>query len=300
MKLKYFFPIIVVGLLFSCKKDEIEPVVNEDQGPRIIFKMKLDPDQERLDNFGLPSTVPANHSTQTPSFNGIALHYIELSPSAYTPIGDGELVYIEPSTTKGGDKAIHFDKLKVVNSGEVVHSIPISKVTPGQYTYVRAAVAYQNYDVDFRVNVSGSDFDLQGTIASFVGYNNYISSYKVKEKNVQINANKAQGYWAFETQAIPPFYEGDVIQGQALATSVPNPLHSTSPIPPGSCTLTGPFAEVFEVTGDETEDIIIELSYSINESFEWKDVNGNGIFEPIDGDEVVDMGLRGLIPIVVQ
>ncbi|HLW39243.1 MAG TPA: hypothetical protein VKX31_02550 [Brumimicrobium sp.] len=296
MKLKYFFPIIAVGLLFSCKKDEIEPTPEEDQGPRIIFRMKLDSNQERLDNFGLPSTVPANHSTQTPSFNGIALHYIELSPSAYTPIGDGEIFYIEPSTTQGGVKAIHFDKLNVVQSGEIAHSVPLSKVAPGQYTYVRAAVAYQNFDVEFRA----AGFDLEGTLASFVGYNNYISSYKVKDKTVQINGNKVQGYWAFETQAIPPYYAGEVIEGQAPLTSVPNPLHSTSPIPPGSCTLTGAFAEVFEITGEETEDIIIDLSYSINESFEWKDANQNGIYEPLDGDTVVDMGLRGLIPIVVE
>ena len=50
------------------------------------------------------------------------------------------------------------------------------------------------------------------------------------------------------------------------------------------------------ITGEETEDIIIELSFSVNNSFEWKDANENGIFEPLDGDTIVDMGLRGLIP----
>jgi hypothetical protein len=44
------------------------------------------------------------------------------------------------------------------------------------------------------------------------------------------------------------------------------------------------------------------MSLSINNSFEWVDVNGNGKFDvdPGSGENVVDMGLRGLIPKIVQ
>jgi len=38
------------------------------------------------------------------------------------------------------------------------------------------------------------------------------------------------------------------------------------------------------------------LSFSINNSFEWTEVNPDGKFEPEIGEQVVDMGLRGLIP----
>ena len=51
------------------------------------------------------------------------------------------------------------------------------------------------------------------------------------------------------------------------------------------------------ITGNETEDIEIVVSLSTNQSFEWID-NGDGYFEPAAGDVVVDMGIRGLIPIV--
>ena len=40
------------------------------------------------------------------------------------------------------------------------------------------------------------------------------------------------------------------------------------------------------------------MNLSINKSFEWIDVNGNGKWD-VDvnsGENVVDMGLRGLIP----
>jgi hypothetical protein len=111
-----------------------------------------------------------------------------------------------------------------------------------------------------------------------------------------VNANKKQGYWAFETV-------GQIIQGQAPpgATTVPNPIFATSPVPQGSCVVTGPFASPLVISANETKDIHIVVSLSVNKSFEWKDHNSpDGIYEPGAGDTVVDMGVRGLIPIVFR
>jgi hypothetical protein len=77
---------------------------------------------------------------------------------------------------------------------------------------------------------------------------------------------------------------------------VPNPLFATSPIPAGSCLVTGEFASPFTITGNETEDITVVISLSTNNSFEWRD-NGDRLFDP-QVDTVVDMGLRGMIPSV--
>jgi hypothetical protein len=124
---------------------------------------------------------------------------------------------------------------------------------------------------------------------------NYITSFLVKNQSVAVNANKSQGYWAFESIA-------GVQTGQSPSgsTTVPNPLASTSPIPAGSCVVTGQFANPFSITGNEKNDITVIMSLSINKSFEWKDLNGNGKWDvdPGSGEDVVDMGLRGLIPIV--
>lgn len=49
------------------------------------------------------------------------------------------------------------------------------------------------------------------------------------------------------------------------------------------------------IKGNETNDIIVTISLSMNKSFEWTD-NGNGVFEPLDGNQVVDMGIREMIP----
>jgi hypothetical protein len=231
----------------------------------------------------------AGHAGQSPRFNKISTHYIELAPEATTQLGSGIVLFKNEETTQGGDKAIDFSKSVITKEGEVFLSLPIEKIPPGTYHYLRVSLAYQNYDIDVLAN----GINLNGTIASFVGYNSYITSYAVKDQMVSVNANKKQGYWAFES----PF---GVTQGQAPegATTVPNPLAATSPIPAGSCVVTGQFASPLIITGKENQDVDIILSLSINKSFEWIEVTPDGKFEPLAGEAVVDMGLRGLIPIV--
>jgi hypothetical protein len=80
---------------------------------------------------------------------------------------------------------------------------------------------------------------------------------------------------------------------------VPNPISSTSPVPAGSCVVTGSFDTPFTITGNETQDINCTMSLSTNKSFEWYDANQDGKYEPTAGDYPTDMGLRGLKPIIV-
>ena len=83
---------------------------------------------------------------------------------------------------------------------------------------------------------------------------------------------------------------------------MPNPIFATSPVPQGSCLVTGQFATPLVVTGTETSDITIIVSLSTNKSFEWEEVSGGAAtFDldpatPANSDRVVDMGIRGLIP----
>lgn len=260
----------------------------EDQqpdGPYLVFKFRFDPNQERFDSFGQPATVPNGHAAQSPSFNSISGHYVELIPSAWTALGAGEVVYQGAETNAGGAMAIDFNQASVVGENEVFHSIPLSEVAAGTYEYVRVSVSYQNYNIDY--NALG--LSLTGTLASFVGYNTYISSLQVDQQSVTVNDDKLQGYWAFESA-------GTMTTGQAPAgaTTVPNPIFASSPIPQGSCLVTGEFETPLTINGDETEDVVVVLSVSTNQSFEWTDPDGNGQYDPLDGDVPVDMGLRGL------
>src|SRR5690554_2691930 len=152
MNYKYLAFVLSITVHFSCKKNEPEPTPQKKSEPKLIFGMKMNPNQQRVDAFGQPAIAPEGHGHQVPKFNGIAVHYIELSPNSYTQVGDGEVVYYGEETTAGGSSAIDFDKIKTVADGEEVFSIPLSKVAPKDYNYARVSVAYQNYDVDFRAN----------------------------------------------------------------------------------------------------------------------------------------------------
>jgi hypothetical protein len=292
------FPVIILLAVLAftaCKKDKDQPAPKE---PMLVFRFKFDPTQQRLDNLGNPSVVPPNHGALSPSFNKMSAHYIELSPNEFTPLGSGTVVFHHDETTAGGATAIDFSKSVLAGNNQTFFSIPLKNVAAGSYKYLRVSLAYQNYDIQMRV----AGFDMTGTLASFIGYNTYINSFKIKDSTVMLNANRMQGYWALEIHDFGIPLTNYVVSGQAPegATTVPNPVAATSPIPAGSCVVTGAFASPFVITGNETDDIIITVSLSTNNSFEWVEHSTTGIFEPTDGDTVVDMGIRGLIPLVAQ
>lgn len=285
---------IVITLIFfaviisfsSCSSDSSSE-------PMLIVKFKFDPNQARLNNIGQPAPVAAGNAAQSPIFNTISAHYMELAPNALTQLGDGDVLYHAPETTAGGSSAIDFSQSKIVSEGETFLKIPLSQVTAGTYQWMRVSLSYQNY----QISVRNAGVDYTGTLASFVGFNTYITSFNIGNNIFPVNANRAQGYWAFGLNDQPYSASG---QAQPGATTVPNPLSATSPIPAGSCVVTGSFPTSLVIDGNETNDVVITLSLSINHSFEWHEVTADGKYEPSIGEDVTDMGLRGLIPTYVK
>lgn len=270
-------------LFASCKKEESEPM--------LIVKYTFDPNQERLGNFGEPLEIPEGNAAQNPRFHLIGIGSLELIETVNTLPTLNSLIYVGPLTTDGGDEAFDFDKQLRVKDGEVLIKIPLKDITPGTYTYLRNSIEYQNYDFNLIYNDNTlGELPLTGRLASFVGFKQYIRSYKIKNETVVVNTNKTQGYFGFE---ITTPLGTQVIEGQTPGTTVPNSLPS-SPIPLGSCLVTGPFVEPLTITGNETDDIVINVSISTNNSFEWTEITEDGKFEPSIGETVVDMGVRGL------
>ncbi len=293
-------------MVISCK----DPVVEE--GPKLIFKFKFDSTQTRLNNFGNPSVIPAGNRAQSPKFNLMGAHYIELAPDSITLLGSGQILYRASEVSTGGANAIDFSREVVKGEGEEFYSVPIKNVTPGTYKWLRVSLAYQNFDINmiYRTALynSGNPIPLKATVAAFIGFDTYINTYTIKNQSVTVGANKKQGYGGLEVTNLPagiPTQAPFTWQSPSGATTVPNPISGTSPIPSGSCVVTGRFPSTLTITGTETKDIIITVSLSTNNSFEWKDKNGDGLFEPVDGlngnatmDSVVDMGIRGLKPFI--
>jgi hypothetical protein len=288
--------ILVATLLLvaSCKKDPDPIPEPQPAGPRLVFKFKFDSTQVRLDNLGNPATIPSGNEAQSPKFNSMAAHYIELAPGDFTPLGNGEVVYRATENTLGWSNAVDFNDLNLVGEGEEAVSIPLSEVAAGNYKWIRLSVAYQNYDVKFK----SSSYVGWGTIASFLAFNTWIDDFVIKTQTISVGDDKLQGFWGFEADI--PFFGYYTLTGQAPAgaTTVVNP------IPAGSCVITAQFMDAsgnplnLIITGNETEDVIVTVSISTNKSFEWIENSGDQLYEPAAGDTLVDMGVRGLIPIV--
>ncbi|HPH92285.1 MAG TPA: hypothetical protein PLZ68_15805 [Ferruginibacter sp.] len=281
---------LVAPLFFmSCKKTSN----NNPTTIKVNFIFKFDSSQVRLNGQGNPVAVPAGHAAQSPRFNKMSAHYLELAPTATTLPGNGAVLYRADETTTGGANAIDFSKSKFAGNNEIFLSVPLNELAAGTYNYLRVSLAYQNYNVYVSTPIGTVD----ATVASFIGFNTYVGNFKVKDSTIAVNANKKQGYWAVEASAAG---FGTVQAGQAPegATTVPNPLFATSPIPAGSCLVTGAFASPLVINGNETSDINIEVSLSTNKSFEWSETDGNNLYNPLPpaNDMVVDMGIRGMIP----
>jgi hypothetical protein len=308
--IKPFAAILILAIICfsSCKKNSSENPSSSTAN--VIFKFKFDSTQTRLNNIGAVSTIAAGNAAQNPIMNKMSAHYIELTPSAFTGLGAGAVVYRATETNTGGVNAIDFSKSTAVGNNETFFSIPIKNIAIGDYQYLRVSLAYQNLDVKFHldtvINVppTGSisiSQDFPTTIAGFIGFNTYINSLTIKTQTVAVNANKLQGFWAAETSGTIlgfPFNYTTSGQAPAGATTVVNPIFATSPIPQGSCLVTGAFAggAKLKITGTETKDIVVMVSLSSNKSFEWVDTNGNGKWDATKGERVVDMGLRGMLP----
>jgi hypothetical protein len=278
--------LLTAAVFVSCKKTEDTPV------SYVNFIFKFDSTQDRLNNRGEPSVIPAGNVGQSPVFNKMSAHYVELAQGAFTALGAGEVLYRAPETAAGGSNAIDFNQSVLAGQNEVFLRVPVSSITAGSYNWLRVSLAYQNYTIWIHNSIVG---DIQGTVASFVGFNTYLNDYRIKDSIVHVNGNKLQGYWGFET-SVSGF--GIVRTGESDGvTTVPNPLFASSQIPAGSCVVTGQFASPLSITGTETSDINIIVSLSTNKSFEWHDHDGDGKYDPTN-DDVFDMGIRGLKPMV--
>lgn len=94
-------------LFTACKKDDPTPPATATH--YLIFKFKFDSTQERLNSIGQPATIPAGNAAQSPVFNGMSAHYIEMTENEFTALGAGDVLYHAPETTDGGSTAIDFD-----------------------------------------------------------------------------------------------------------------------------------------------------------------------------------------------
>lgn len=301
MKLRLILITASILVLFTACSDD-----DANANPQLIVSFVFDAEADRLDNLGNPVLLPAGHAAQDPDFESLGLHFIGLYPDKFTPYENGITVFQTPLTNQGGGSAIDFNEEFFITPQNNKISIPLDGLPSGTYEYFRSSIGFQKYHISY--NIKGAelpagisdDVDVTGTVASFLGFNTYIASYDIVDETVTVNGNRAQGYFGLESYGTIDGYDfSDVTEGNSPQTTVPNPINDTSPVPEGSCVVTGNFPQALIIPDNPTENIHIEVVVSINNSFEWVDENGNGKYEPLLGEQVVDMGTRGVFPRVL-
>ena len=108
---------------FSCENETTSE-------PMLIVKFQFDPNQVRLNNLGQPSAVLAGNAGQSPIFNTISAHYVEMAPNANTQLGQGEILYHAPETTLGGSNAIDFAQSKIAKVAGHRKKAPVANFLP--------------------------------------------------------------------------------------------------------------------------------------------------------------------------
>ena len=152
MKFPSIFIMAMAMLVFqSCQKE-----VSIDSGggsgtgtgtAKVNFIFKFDSTQVRLNAIGQPSPMPPGNAGQSPRFNSMSAHYVELAPDAFTPLGGGAILYKAPEVTTGGSKAIDFSNSKLAGNNQVFLSVPVKSFSAGTYNWLRVSLAYQNYNI---------------------------------------------------------------------------------------------------------------------------------------------------------
>jgi hypothetical protein len=309
--MKKFAWIPLLALVFaSCTKSETAERY-------LVLKFKFNDTLPRLNDTGAVVGIAPGNWAISPMFNSVAAHYVELATDDNTQLGQGTVLYLGAMK----DSAIDFSQSVITKDGETFLQIPLSSIKAGTYKWIRISLAYQNYDVPYRLDtvVNGVSFNsnYNGTIASFIGFNTYIGKYTIKNQEVTVNGKRRQGYWGFETNIGSGGFSFPSITktGQApdSATTVVNPLFLTSPVPKGSCVVTAKFAQTkyykaggdstilvapLVITGLETQSSVVECNLSTNKSFEWREIVANKMWDPLKGEQVIDMGIRGMRPII--
>ena len=110
---------LILFLFMSCSSD------NSVDNARVLFKLQFDPDQARLDNFGQLESVPEGNAAQTPRFNEMGVHYIELSEGINILAYEGTEIFNSPTTIEGGKEAIDFEQALYGADQQILHSVEL-------------------------------------------------------------------------------------------------------------------------------------------------------------------------------
>lgn len=322
--LNSFAAFILVWSLLSCQKKEA--LQDEDSDPvdttkpvlcpgcefpdtawkttsgakQFIVRLKFDSTQARLNDLGQLSSPGAGTGAQCPVVKKMSIDYIELMPNANTVPGGGIVIYKANESTCGGAKAINFCKGYVIGENEVLVAVDLNTIPAGSYPWIRISIAYQELVVQAQSISTGKT---GATLAGFSGGLTYLSKTKIQNTvltpTLGGTGNKNRGYWMYYQDVFNTAYR---LEGQAPHTTIVNSnpqainTSSLSYVYGQFVNSTTMNTEALVIGSNETNNREIILSLSTNKSIEWTEITNDGLFQPEIGENILDFGCRGLLP----
>jgi hypothetical protein len=311
-----------LSLLLICLASFTPWSCNDDGGgslfdPFLRLRVNFDTQGERFDANGELAEVPEGRAAYTPEMRELRISSIELVPDENTPVGQGVMLYEAATRVVFGEEITELDQTISTAGGIVANRFNFQDIPAGTYPYVRVGLAsakYQlNYDLHYHVKDSTDtdsippDFTVPVELTQLSGgmavlYSDaWVNTLTPFNITLDINQQKRQGYYAFETSFTSSFELGNNVYVDSLFNTIPtlpNPISATAPTPESSGIITGVFDTPLEVTGQESEDVLVDLTFSTNQAFEWVDPNNDGRWDvwilAETWERISDFGLRSL------
>lgn len=134
---------------------------------------------------------------------------------------------------------------------------------------------------------------------SFLAHACYVPQFYIGDSLEKINNIRAQGFTISQLHYTTPSIH-HVYRSSSKLVTAPNPIYKTCPSIPRSGIITAGFLNKNVVISESSNtDIVIDVSFSTKQAFEWEDNNKNGSFDVIPVYETIaNIGLRGMQPTV--
>ena len=266
-----FLLFMCIGTISICsckKKNEEMPAHRYGYGAEITYNIFIDSTQERLDSNANPVGTPAGHGSLSPRYN-------------YLQVGQ---IFLFDSTSPGNGWST-LNSLNITGSNGTITVGSHYNGSAITFNCLRINFDFQNYEFDCAIDGNY----LSVNMLSFLGSSWMQNPLFIRDSVVSHDTVESQGSWYLEIDSVGM---GVVLHGLTSTLTAPNVLQNTSPLQYGGYSLTCPINPPLTFSGDQTH--TLNVSISSNHCFEWIEHSNPGSFDPLNGDTVFDVGLRGV------
>lgn len=288
----YFIAASLVLLSTACRKQNFTPTTE----PQLVLSASNDTSLERLGANGLPEPVAAGLGIAHMAGLVLQAQRVELLEQ---PDGGRTTVLFELPPQSFGGISVLPNRRSLRIPDRFFHVVPLEQISSGNYNWIRITpltisdlAARLQYD---SIQAGGTRLPLLATgyLMGICSNNTLVDTIMNFRTVLGTNLVLQRGDLLFTGQAITATQATVPINLlSVLRLAEPSLIGSAGA--PNSRDLylkieNGPL----RIGSRETKSIYLDLTLGVNHSMEWTESNGNQLFEPAAGEQILRMGTRG-------